>query len=191
MNRGMNAALAVFGGYAYVGSRTDGTHANAGVMVVDVRNPAAPEIVKEIGPPDEGMPTQSSRELRILPDQKLLLVLNHQCSELIHRCTSPSNTGQTVLPSNIKVFDIAGENAADPKLVATYEPEAPAQGPQLPHEFFVWNDPKQPGRVLRLHERPERGPEPDGRRLLAGARGHVPGGLALHAGLQQRAACTR
>src|SRR5438477_10901167 len=57
MNRGMNAALAVFGGYAYVGSRTDGTHANAGVMVVDVRNPAAPKVVKEIGPPTEGLPT--------------------------------------------------------------------------------------------------------------------------------------
>src|SRR4051812_272483 len=148
MNRGMNAALAVFGGYAYVGSRTDGTHANAGVMVVDVRDPAAPKVVKEMGPPDEGLPTQSSRELRILPDQKLLLVLNHQCSELIHRCASPSSTGQSVVPSNIKVYDIAGDNAANPKLVATYEPEDPAQGPQLPHEFFVWNDPERPGRVL-------------------------------------------
>jgi hypothetical protein len=154
----MNAALAVFGGYAYVGSRTDGTHANAGVFVVDVRNPAAPAIVKEIGPPDEGMPTQSSRELRILPDQKLLLVLNHQCSELIHRCASPSQTGQTVLPSTIKFFDIAGENAADPKLVATYEPAEPAQGPQLPHEFFVWNDPKRPGRVLLFQSVPNQDP---------------------------------
>ena len=84
--RGMNAALAVHGGYAYVGNRTDGTHANPGVFVVDVRDPAKPAIVKEIGAPDEGLPTQSSRELRILPDQKLLLVLNHQCSEAIHRC---------------------------------------------------------------------------------------------------------
>ena len=146
MNRGMNAALAVLDGYAYVGSRTDGTHANAGVMVVDVRDPAAPAIVNEIGPPDQGMPTQTSRELRILPDQKLLLVLNHQCSELIHRCASPSSTGISVLPSAIKVYDIAGANAADPQLVATYEPSANA--PQTPHEFFVWTDPKQPSRVL-------------------------------------------
>ena len=152
MNRGMNAALAVFGGYAYVGSRTDGTHANAGVMVVDVRDPKAPQVVDEIGPPDEGLPTQTSRELRVLPDQKLLLVLNHQCSELIHRCATPSSTGLSVFPSNIKVFDIAGENAAAPKLVGTYLPSA--TGPQLPHEFFVWNDPKRPGRVLLFSSAP-------------------------------------
>ena len=158
MNRGMNSALAVYGGYAYVGSRTDGTHANAGVLVVDVRNPAAPEVVHEIGPPDEGLPTQSSRELRILPDQKLLLVLNHQCSELIHRCASPSTTGVSALPSNIKIYDIAGERAAEPELVATYEPADPAQGPQLPHEFFVWSDPKRPGRVLVFQSVPNEDP---------------------------------
>src|SRR5688500_14227404 len=78
MMRGMNAALAVYNGYAYVGNRTDGSHLNPGVFVVDVRDPGKPAIVKEMGPPDEGLPTQSSRELRILPDQKLLLVLNHQ-----------------------------------------------------------------------------------------------------------------
>src|SRR4051812_11304242 len=30
MSRGMNSALAIAGDHAYVGSRTDGTHANAG-----------------------------------------------------------------------------------------------------------------------------------------------------------------
>jgi hypothetical protein len=157
MNRGMNAALAVLDGYAYVGSRTDGSHANAGVMVVDVRDPAKPKIVKEMGPPDEGLPTQTSREMRILPDQKLLIVLNHQCSELIHRCATPSSTGQSVLPSNYKFFDIAGPNAADPKLVATYTPSA--QGPQTPHEFYIWNDPKRPSRVLMYMTDPASDPE--------------------------------
>jgi hypothetical protein len=158
MNRGMNAALAVLDGYAYVGSRTDGTHANAGVFVVDVRNPAAPTIVKEIGPADgEGLPTQTSRELRILPEQKLLIVLNHQCNELIHRCAAPSNTGLGVLPSNFNIFDIAGANAANPKLVATIEPSA--QGPQTPHEFFVWTDPKRPSRVLLYYTDPAANPE--------------------------------
>jgi hypothetical protein len=36
----MNAALAVKGNYAYVGNRTDGTHVNPRVLVVDVSNPA-------------------------------------------------------------------------------------------------------------------------------------------------------
>src|SRR5829696_6725167 len=67
MSRGMNAGLAVYGGYAYVGSRTDGTHANAGVLIVDVRDPGAPKVVGEIGLPSQAQPTQTSRELRILP----------------------------------------------------------------------------------------------------------------------------
>jgi hypothetical protein len=43
LNRGMNAAPAVKGDYAYIGSRTDGTHLNAGVLVVDVSDPASPQ----------------------------------------------------------------------------------------------------------------------------------------------------
>ena len=153
MNRGMNSAIAVLDGYAYIGSRTDGSHANAGVFVVDVRDPAKPTIVKEIGPADgEGLPTQSSRELRIIPDQKLLLVLNHACNEAIHRCAGAANAGAAPLPSNFNIFDIAGENAANPKLVATWEPSA--QGPQTPHEFFIWSDPKRSGRVLMYYSDP-------------------------------------
>lgn len=150
--RGMNSALAVLGDYAYVGSRTDGSHTNSGVLVVDVGDPSKPEVVNEIGPPEEGNPSESSRELRILPEQKLLLVLNHGCSELIHRCASPANTGRSVLPSTIKFFDIAGANARRPKLVSTYSPSRSA--PQQPHEFFVWSDPKRPGRVLMYSTTP-------------------------------------
>jgi hypothetical protein len=159
MNRGMNAALAVYGGYAYVGSRTDGSHANSGVMVVDVRDPSRPKIVKEIGPADgEGLPTQTSgREMRILPDQKLLIVANHQCNELIHRCVAPSNAGVSVLPSNFKIFDIAGENAANPKLVATYQPSHNA--PQTPHEWFIWTDPERPSRILMYYTDPYGAPQ--------------------------------
>ncbi|MDQ4064512.1 MAG: hypothetical protein M3161_00510, partial [Actinomycetota bacterium] len=54
MNRGMNAALAIHGDYAYVGSRTDAkanNANNAGVLVVDISDPSAPEVVHQIGPP--------------------------------------------------------------------------------------------------------------------------------------------
>ena len=60
LNRGMNAALAVKGDYAYVGNRTDGTHLNPGVLVVDVSDPTNPTVVHEIGPAARG---QSGREL--------------------------------------------------------------------------------------------------------------------------------
>ena len=53
LSRGMNAAPAMYDHYLYVGSRTDGTHPNAGVLVVDVADPAHPAVVGQIGPPDE------------------------------------------------------------------------------------------------------------------------------------------
>jgi hypothetical protein len=47
MRRGMNAAIAVSGDYAYIGSRTDlhpGTP-TGGVMVVDISDPSAPRLL--------------------------------------------------------------------------------------------------------------------------------------------------
>ena len=152
-NRGMNSALAVHGHYVYVGNRTDGTHSDGGVMVVDVADPSAPRIVGEIGPPDEGNPGESSRELRILPQQGLLMVLNHGCSEAIHRCASAATTvGFAPTDSNIRFYDITGANAAAPKLVSEYL--APRNQPQIPHEFVVWNDPQRPGRTLMFWTAP-------------------------------------
>jgi hypothetical protein len=153
MNRGMNAAIAVHGNYVYVGYRSDGTHLNSGVMVVDASNPKAPKVVHQIGPPEEGNIAESSRELRVLPQQQLLLVLNHGCSELIHRCVNIANSGISLANANIRFYDIAGANAANPKLVATYVPSVETE-PQIPHEFFIWSDPQRPGRVLLYETRP-------------------------------------
>lgn len=152
LSRGMNAALAVHGDYAYIGSRTDGTHLNSGVLVVDVSDPASPEVVSEIGQPNEANIGESSRELRILPQQDLLLVLNHGCSELIHRCANASQAGRTLMASNIRFYDISGENAANPQLVSTYLPSRSAA--QQPHEIFLWTDPVDRGRVLLFMSTP-------------------------------------
>jgi hypothetical protein len=147
LNRGMNAAPAVKGDYAYVGSRTDGTHVNAGVLVVDVSRPSAPEVVHEIGPPEEGNLGETSRELRIWREQDLLMVLNHGCSELIHRCA-----GGSAVRSTIRFYDISGANAADPQLVSTFFPSRTR--PQVPHEFFLWVDPADPARALIYYTNP-------------------------------------
>ena len=152
-NRGMNAALAVHNGYAYIGYRADGTHTNSSVMVVDVRDPAKPKIAGEIGMPNEGNIGESSRELRVLPDKGLLLVLNHGCSELIHRCASAATAaGRSPATSNIRFYDISGANAASPKLVSTYFPSR--NQPQTPHEFALWTDPEKPSRVLLYETTP-------------------------------------
>ena len=136
LNRGMNAGLALYGNYAYIGSRTDGNHADAGVLVVDISAPTNPQIVYQIGPPAEGHPGETSRELRVWPEQELLLVLNFACEAILHDC------GTAVVPPNISFYDISGANAAAPVLVATYVL------PRLPHELFLWDDPNVAGRAL-------------------------------------------
>jgi len=136
LDRGMNAAIAIHGNYAYVGSRTDGSHRDAGVLVVDISNPVSPQVVYQIGPPEAGMIGQTSRELRVWPEQELLLVLSFDCEAGLHDC-EPS-----VSPPHVSFYDISGANAAQPGLIAIYSL------PRTPHEFFLWDDPKTDGRAL-------------------------------------------
>ena len=139
-NRGMNAAPAVHGNYVYIGSRTDGTHPNAGIKVVDVSNPSKPKVVHEIGPPHAGVRGETSRELRVWPQKDLLIVMNlaSNCSYLIHACSPESATK----PDVIRFFDISGKRAAKPKFVAAYKPS------QDPHEMYLWTDPQNRKRAL-------------------------------------------
>ena len=134
-SRGMNSALAVHGNYAYVGSRTDGKAGNvnhAGLMVVDVANPAQPKIAKEMVPPLEGNEGESSRELRVWRSQDILMVLHTNCGE-IHACSPRRN-------ANFRFYDISGGNAADPKLILEFDRDT--------HEYYLWEDPFNPQRAL-------------------------------------------
>jgi hypothetical protein len=137
-SRGMNAALAVAGDYVYVGSRTDGSprHAHPGVLVVDIADTSSPFVVHEIEPPDQGSVGGTSRELRVWPDDDLLLVLNFGCDWVLHDC-APAPT-----EASIRFYDIAGDLADRPRLVTTYRPSA------VPHEFFLWIDPTDRHRAL-------------------------------------------
>lgn len=127
--RGMYAALAVAGDTAYVGSRND----KKGVLIVDLADPARPTVVGELGPPDEGLPSMSSRELRAVPDLDLLIVLNMVCGEQQHGCAP---TGGEV--ENFKLYDIADRRA--PRLVATLPVTGDFRRPRSPHEFYLWRD---------------------------------------------------
>jgi hypothetical protein len=151
LNRGMNAALAVHGDHAYVGSRTDGwPHRRSGILVVDVSDPASPDVVHEIGAPVAANRGETSRELRIWPEQEVLIVLNHGCSSILHACLGSEVLG---VQSTYRFFDISGEHAAQPRLIATYEPSVSGQG--TPHEFFLWIDPARPrDRALLFHTTP-------------------------------------
>jgi hypothetical protein len=142
--RGMNAGLAVYKNHAYIGSRTDNHgQGNAGVMVVDISKPAEPKIVSKIEEPHENNEGETSRELRIWQEKKLLIVMNlgSNCGQ-IHAC-SPNT-----VDDNYRFYDISGANAAKPKFVAEYKPS------ENPHEFFLWDDPKRKGRALLFQSTP-------------------------------------
>ena len=126
----MNAAPAIYKNYLYVGSRTDGsgTHENAGVLVVDIEEPSMPQVVNQIGPPLHGIPGETSRELRVWTKQRLLLVLSMRCDVPTHGCS-----GASVEPL-IRFYDLTGERAAAPELIATYAPS------RMPHEMYLWTD---------------------------------------------------
>jgi hypothetical protein len=135
MNRGMNAAMAIHGDYAYIGSRTDGGHEgmpHGGVMVVDISDPSDPTL---LGPPFDANPGESSRELRVWRSQDILIVLNTNCGvgDMLHHCTLPSI-------SNFRFYDISGAHARTPRLIHQLNADT--------HEFFLWQDPRNRDRAL-------------------------------------------
>lgn len=146
LNRGMNAALAIHRHWAYVGSRTDSNHANPGILVLDIADPTNPVVVNRLSDRKQTRPGQTSRELRVWPEKDLLLVLNFTCSSFIHACS-----GDEVTPT-IQFYDIRGSKAAEPELIHTYRPA------REPHEFYLWDDPRRPGRALLYMSTPD-GPD--------------------------------
>ncbi len=135
-SRGMNAAIAVHKGHVYVGSRTDGRphHLTPGIMVVDATDPASPAVVGEITEGLAGDAQYTSRELRVWPQQDLLIVLEFACSAILHACTPGSEVQSR--PAAFELFDISAP--ATPRLIATASPS------RTPHEFFLWVDPARP-----------------------------------------------
>ena len=161
-SRGMNSAPAIFGNFLYVGNRTDGSsecvpatgtpdptvqtcpHIHPGVLVVDIADSANPHVVGEIGPPLEGNVRETSRELRVWPQQKLLIVQNMRCSNFYHGCPPPPPTPAP----NFRFYDLGGADPAHPRLVSTYSPDISNLKDPRPHEFFLWVDPTDPNRAL-------------------------------------------
>ena len=135
--RGMNSALAIAGDIAYVGSRIDGKP----VLIVDIKDPANPQVIGQIGRPIEGVSGVSSRELRASTEPPLLYILNLWCDPVLHGCSSGAEE-----PENIKQFSIVDPKA--PQLLGTHFIEQPRLKRRDPHEFFLWHDPIDKTRVL-------------------------------------------
>ena len=173
-NRGMNSAPAVFDHYVYIGNRTDGSsrcgigdprrettgvdscpHGHPGILVVDVANPESPTIVGEFGAEfaTGANSGQSSRELRVWPAQKLLMVMYFRCSSVIHACPPSPDTFQ------IRFFDLAAD-PVNPPLISTYVSS------RKPHEMYFWIDPKDSNRALLWLSTPTTSTDPDRANLV-------------------------
>jgi hypothetical protein len=143
--RGMNAAPAIYRDFVYVGNRTDGSpeHPHAGIQIVDVGDPTAPEVVGEIGPPHAAQVGITTRELRVWPEEKLLMVMTFRCSSVIHDCP-PGN--DTTFPFDIKFFDLS--DPLHPEFISSYVPTSQAGVKVKPHEMYLWIDPREDDRAL-------------------------------------------
>ncbi len=139
--RGMSSALAVAGDVVYVGSRID----QAGIAIVDVSDPALPVVVGEIA----GHVGMSSRELRVVPELNLLIVLSLRCDPALHGCAATGGE-----PEGLKLYDIADRRL--PVLITTYPIAGTRFKPRSPHEMFVQ---REGTRVLAFVAAPPAAPQ--------------------------------
>ncbi len=140
MDRGMNSAAAIHGDYAYIGSRTDGSHVGHTPRRHHGRRHLAaerPELLTET--PIDARPGESSRELRVWRSQDILIVLNTNCGAgpTLHHCSETVEEAR-----NVRFYDISGAeraaSAADhpdggthPRVLPVGGPEEPQAGPDV------------------------------------------------------------
>jgi LVIVD repeat len=158
-DRGMNAALALYDHYVYVGNRTDGSalcvgatgepsgdscpHPHPGILVVDVADPSNPKTVGEIAAPYAGKVGITTRELRVWPAKKLLVVMNFRCSTALHACKAGTDKQY---PFDISFFNL--RDPVHPRFLTSYVPTSRKGEAVKPHEMFLWVDPNNADRGL-------------------------------------------
>src|SRR6266508_6648862 len=129
-------------------------HPHAGILVLDASHPANPTVVGEFG---EEFTTganlgQTSRELRVWPQQQLLMVMYFRCSAVIHACPPSPDTWR------IRFFDLT--DPVHPTPVATYVPS------RTPHEMYLWLEPENPARALLWLSTPTASADPASANLV-------------------------
>jgi len=117
--RGLNSAVALAGRCAFVGSRGSGP-----IEIVDVVDPAHPRTAGSL----PGRPATTARELRAIPDRRLLIVLSYALGR-----------------GGANRFDVYRwtDDCARPEPIGAHD-----FGGQPPHEFYLWRDPGGGQRIL-------------------------------------------
>ncbi len=186
-SRGMNAALAIFDHFVYIGNRTDASsfcvgptgvpsttgcpHPHPGVLIVDVEDPANPNLVGEIGPPFAGLVGITTRELRVWPKKNLLIIMSFRCSHALHACPSGNDT---TFPFDIKFFDLS--DPVNPQFISSFVPTSLAGTQVKPHEMFLWVDPGNENRALLFLSTPTLSTSATRPNLMVVDMSQVPGG---------------
>lgn len=172
-NRGMNAAPALYRDYAYVGNRTDASdycpggeargceHRRPGILVLNTRDPSDPHVVGEIGAPHAAQVGITTRELRVWPRRRLLIVMSFRCTNKLHACAPGTDAD---FGYDLKFFDLS--DPARPRFLSSYVPTSKAGLPVKPHEMHLWVDPSDRNRALLYISTPERSRDPSKPNLL-------------------------
>ncbi len=116
--RGLNAALAIADHCAYIGSRSDDPP-----LILDISDPTHPEQVGEL-PAHAG---STSRELRVAPAAHLLVVMHYALGGAANQLDFYRWDGDCRRPAPAGRYSF---------------------GDRRPHEFYLWQDPAKPDRVL-------------------------------------------
>lgn len=134
------------------------------------RLPRNPHNVGEIGTPHAGLPGITTRELRVWPQKKLLLVMTFRCSSVIHDC-APGN--DTTFPFDIKFFDLT--DPVHPRFIGSYVSTDRAGVHVKPHEMYLWVDPKDSDRALLWLSTPTASADPNTPNMMIADISDVPG----------------
>jgi hypothetical protein len=180
-NRGMNAALAVFRHYVYVGNRSDGstscgdlsgtgpvvpvltptnpdgtcTHVHPGILIVDVHDPATPTVVGEI-PASVAAPNAAGQPAGVTSRELRVWPQRKLLIELSFRCSRLIHAcprgNDTTFPFAYRFFDL--KDPVHPRLISTHVTTSNAGVAIKPHEFYLWVDPNNDDRALLWESTP-------------------------------------
>jgi hypothetical protein len=179
--RGMNAALAIYDHFVYVGNRTDASnscgdfnssgainpvltptnpdatcaHVHPGILIVDVADPETPTVVGEI-PASVAAPNAAGETSGVTSRELRVWPAKKLLIELSFRCSRVIHAcprgNDTTFPFDYKFFDLS--DPVHPQLVKRHVTKSAAGVAIKPHEFFLWIDPNNHDRALLFESTP-------------------------------------
>ncbi|HET9553013.1 MAG TPA: hypothetical protein VFP50_08605 [Anaeromyxobacteraceae bacterium] len=179
--RGMNAAIAIFDHFVYVGNRSDGssscgdlngngpvapvltptnadgtcTHVHPGILIVDVEAPERPAVVGEI-PAEVAAPSAAGKAEGVTSRELRVWPEKKLLVELSFRCSRLIHAcprgNDTTFPFDFKFFDLS--DPVHPRLLARHVTTSRAGVAVKPHEFYLWVDPRNEDRALLFESTP-------------------------------------